>query len=121
VNDQPMEDSDMRTHSSTPQASWTRLFLLMALCALFAVAAGLAQTPQAPAAAVTPQASAAMLQVVPSVAQFLATLSGNASNTAGQICHTNADCGRGELCCYPCGIPDCNFICMKVKRCPLIP
>jgi hypothetical protein len=98
----------------------------MALCALFAVAAGLAQAPQAPApAAVTPQASVAMPQVVPSVAQFLATLSGDASgdasNTVGQICHTTADCGPGELCCYPCGIPDCNFVCKKVKRCPLIP
>jgi hypothetical protein len=106
-----MEDSDMRT-------SCFRIFLLMALCALFAVAAGLAQAPQA---AVTPQASVTMPQGAPSVAQFLATLSGDASNTAGQICHTNADCGLNELCCYPCGIPDCNFICEKVKRCPLIP
>jgi hypothetical protein len=113
-----MEDSDMRTASSTPQSSCTRIFLLMALCALFAVAAGLARAPQA---AVTSQASVAMPQVVPSVAQFLATLSDGSSNTVGQICHTNADCGLNELCCYPCGIPDCNFICEKVKRCPLIP
>lgn len=108
----------MRTSSSTPQASCTRIFLLMALCALFAVAPGLAQAPQA---AVTSQASVAMPQVVPSVAQFLATLSGGSSDTVGQICHTKADCGPNELCCYPCGIPDCNFICEKVKRCPLIP
>jgi hypothetical protein len=106
-----MEDSDMRT-------SCFRIFLLMTLCALFAVAAGLAQAPQA---AATPQASVAMPQVVPSVAQFLATLSGDSSTTVGQICHGNADCGPNELCCYPCGIPDCNFICEKVKRCPLIP
>jgi hypothetical protein len=114
-----MEDSEMRTASSTPQSSCYRIFLLMALCALFAVATSFAQAPQAAAA---PQATTvAVPQVVPSVAQFLATLSGDSSDTVGQICHTNADCGPHELCCYPCGIPDCNFICERVKRCPLIP
>ena len=99
-----------------------RLLLLMSLCALFAVASGLAQTPQAPAAA--PQA-------VPTVAQFLATLSAAPGEVPGAsllppnpklastTCTSNADCGPNELCCYPCGIPDCNFVCMKVKRCPL--
>jgi hypothetical protein len=118
-----MEDSDMRTSSSTPQSSCTRIFLLMALCALLAVAAALAEAPQAPA---TPQP-------VPSVAQFLATLSAGPSEAPASdllppaprqlstICHSNADCGPNELCCYPCGIPDCNFVCEKVKRCPAIP
>lgn len=99
-----------------------RILLLTSLCALFAIAAILAQTPQPATAA--PQA-------VPTVAEFLATLStapGDVPGTgllppspklASTICHTNADCGPGELCCYPCGIPDCNFVCMKVKRCPL--
>jgi hypothetical protein len=122
-----MEDLEMRTSSgSLPQSSSRhcfRILVLMALCALFAVAAGLAETPQAPAA-----------QVVPvSVADFLATLSSGPSEVPGTellppspkllstICHTNADCARGQLCCYPCGIPDCNFVCMTVKRCPLIP
>jgi hypothetical protein len=123
-----MEDPEMRTSSgSLPQSSSRhgfRILLLMALCAFFAVAAGLAQAPQAPAAP----------QVVPvSVADFLATLSTGPGEVPGTellppspkllstICHTNADCGRGQLCCYPCGIPDCNFVCMTVKRCPLIP
>jgi hypothetical protein len=101
-----------------------RLLLLMSLCALFAVAAGLARTPQAPTA--QPQA-------VPTVAQFLATLSATPGEVPGAsllppspklastTCTSNADCGPNELCCYPCGIPDCNFVCMKVKRCPLYP
>jgi hypothetical protein len=110
-----MEDSEMR--------QCLRILLLTSLCALFALAAGLAQTPQAPAA---PQA-------VPTVAQFLATLSTApgevpgasllppAPKLASTTCTSNADCGPNELCCYPCGIPDCNFVCMKVKRCPLYP
>ncbi|HEX3554611.1 MAG TPA: hypothetical protein VIA62_15420 [Thermoanaerobaculia bacterium] len=118
----------MRTSTGSiphfPSRPCCRILLLMALCALFAVAAGLAETPQAPAA--TPQA-------VPSVAEFLATLSNGPSEAPATellppapkllstICTSNADCARGELCCYPCGIPDCNFVCMRVKRCPLIP
>ena len=100
------------------RTSCFRIFLLMALCTLCLVAAAPAQAPRV---AVTPQAAVALPQVVPSVAQFLATLSDGPTKTAGQICHTNADCGLNELCCYPCGIPDCNFVCEKVKRCPLIP
>jgi hypothetical protein len=111
-----MEDSQMR--------QCLRILLLTTLCTLLAVAAGLAQTPQPTTAA--PQA-------VPSVAQFLATLSatpGDLPDTgllppspklASTTCTSNADCARGELCCYPCGIPDCNFVCMRVKRCPLYP
>ena len=100
-----------------------RFLLLTTLCTLFAVAAGLAQTPQ-------PQTAVAAPQAVPTVAQFLATLSGGAPATgvlppapklASTTCTSNADCGPNELCCYPCGIPDCNFVCMKVKRCPLYP
>jgi hypothetical protein len=114
----------MRTSSRpNPSRPCFHILLLLALCALFAVAA-LAETPQAPMAAAQP---------VPSVAQFLATLSagpGEAPSTQllppspkllSTICHTDADCGPNELCCYPCGVPDCNFVCEKVKRCPLIP
>jgi hypothetical protein len=123
-----MEDSEMRTSSGSipqfPPRPCFRILLLMALCALFAVTAGLAQTPQVPAATA---------QAVPSVAEFLATLSNGPSEAPATevlppspkllstICYSNADCGPGELCCYPCGIPDCNFVCMKVKRCPLYP
>ena len=100
-----------------------RILVLLTLWALLAVAAGLAQTPQ----------PNPVPQAVPTVAQFLATLSATpgeapgagllppAPKLASTTCHTKADCSPGELCCYPCGIPDCNFVCMKVKRCPLIP
>jgi len=114
-----MEDSEMRT--SCPGF---RLLLLMALCTLFAATAVLAQAPQPTAAP----------QTVPTVSEFLATLSDNPGDVPGTgnllppspknlstICHSNSDCGPHELCCYPCGIPDCNFVCMRVKRCPLIP
>ena len=101
-----------------------RILLLMALCTLFAVACGLAQTPQQ--ATTTPQA-------VPTVAEFLASLSATPGEVPGTgllppnpklattTCTTSADCPVGWKCCYPCGIPDCNFVCMQVKRCPLIP
>ena len=104
-----------------------RILLLMTLCTLFAVAAGLAQTPQAQTAVVSAP------QAVPTVAEFLATLSatpGEAPGTgllpsnpklATTTCTSSADCPVGWKCCYPCGIPDCNFVCMKVKRCPLFP
>jgi hypothetical protein len=109
-----MEDSEMLQS--------LRTLLLMALCTLFAVAVGLAQTPQAPTA--QPQA-------VPTVAQFLATLSAAPGEVPGAsllppnpklastTCTSDADCAPNELCCYPCGVPDCTFVCMKVKRCPL--
>ncbi|HEX4963859.1 MAG TPA: hypothetical protein VF173_23745, partial [Thermoanaerobaculia bacterium] len=103
----------MRTATgSTPQSPSRpcfRILLLMALCALFAVAAGLAQTPQPVPAAAT--------QADPSVAEFLATLSPGPSEAPvtevlppspkllSTICHSKADGGPGELCCYPCGIP----------------
>jgi hypothetical protein len=111
-----MEDSQMR--------QYLQILLLMALCTLFAVAAGLAQTPQAPAAA--PQAA-------PTVSAFLATLSsppGDVPGTgllppspklASTTCTSNADCGPGQLCCYPCGRFGCDFVCMTVTRCPLYP
>ena len=104
-----------------------RILLLMTLCTLLAVTAGLAQTPQPQTAAVSAP------QAVPTVAEFLATLStapGEIPGTgllppspklASTICTSDADCPANWKCCYPCGIPDCNFVCMKVKRCPLFP
>ena len=99
-----------------------RLLLLMALCTLFVAVAALAQAPQPTAAP----------QTVPTVSEFLATLSNTPGDVPGTsslltptpkplstICHTNADCAKDELCCYPCGVPDCNFVCMRVKKCPL--
>jgi hypothetical protein len=100
-----------------------RVLLLMSLCALFAVAAGLTQTPQA--AALAPQA-------VPSVTQFLATLSATPGEAPGAellpspklastVCKSNADCPTGQLCCYPCGRFGCDFVCMAVTTCPHFP
>jgi hypothetical protein len=38
-------------------------------------------------------------------------------------CHSNDECPTGQLCCYPCGIDGCEFICMapwgKTGECPL--
>jgi hypothetical protein len=32
--------------------------------------------------------------------------------SAGDTCQPSAnDCGPGLTCCYPCGIPDCDFVC----------
>jgi hypothetical protein len=101
-----------------------RILLLMTLCTLFAVAVGLAQTPQPTTAA--PQA-------VPTVSAFLATLSATPGDVPGAgllppspklastICHSNADCPPNQLCCYPCGRFGCDFVCMAVTTCPHFP
>jgi len=94
-----------------------RILLLMALCALFAVAAGLAQTSQT-----APLTTAEFLATLASPSDLPATeLLPPAPRLLSTTCHTSADCRRGELCCYPCGVPDCDFVCMKVNTCPLIP
>jgi hypothetical protein len=78
-------------------------------------------------------ASAAQPPVPQSKAEFLATLAAPnaapaipdlppAPTNLSTICHTNADCPSGQLCCYPCGIDGCpNYVCTTpVKgRCPL--
>jgi hypothetical protein len=98
-----------------------RILLLTTLCTLFAVAAGLAQTPQTATA-------------VPTVTQFLATLSATPGDVPGTeqllppspklastVCTTNADCPKGQLCCYPCGRFGCDNVCMAVTTCPHFP
>lgn len=39
------------------------------------------------------------------------------------FCTSHSQCPQGQLCCYPCGVPDCSNICMTPVRgrCPLIP
>ena len=100
------------------------VFVLLALLALVPCAQCLAQAP----AAATPPAGSVTAAAPASVADFLETLSSGAPGIEGQtpspkpmstFCTTNADCPIGWLCCYPCGIDDCNKICMHVKRCPL--
>ena len=93
---------------------------LLALLALVPCT-GLAQTPP-PAA---PPAD---------LAEFLATLSGSQSVTPATqsatlnfqliTCTDHDDCPQGQLCCYPCGIDGCDFVCMdpdRRGRCPIIP
>lgn len=97
------------------------ILVLLALVLLAAVPA-LAATPAAASAAPTLSAAdaeflASLASPAPAGASFLA-----ADPTAvPTVCHSQADCPTGYKCCYPCGIPDCDFVCMKVKRCPLIP
>jgi hypothetical protein len=101
-----------------------RPFLLAALCMLFIVAVGNAQAPAA-----TPQ------DVPATTAEFLATLADGQSDAPeidgllpapkflSTVCTSDAQCPTGQKCCYPCGIPDCEFVCMQVvrNRCPFFP
>jgi hypothetical protein len=43
---------------------------------------------------------------------------------AGATCTSDQECGSGLKCCYPCGIPDCQNVCMTPDiggSCPLFP
>jgi hypothetical protein len=47
---------------------------------------------------------------------------GDGGLEAGVTCTTDQDCASGLKCCYPCGIPDCQNVCMKPDfrgSCPL--
>lgn len=107
------------------RTSCTRVLMLAALFAIFTVVAGMAQT--------VPVAKA---PEVPTKAEFLASLAGGVSPAPGgeilppsptfltTTCDSHDDCPTGQLCCYPCGIPDCEFVCMtpwRGKFCPPIP
>ena len=93
---------------------------LLAFLALVPCAQCMAQTPP-------PSAPPADL------AEFLATLSGGQSNApvlASTLafqwitCTDNDECPEGQLCCYPCGIDGCDFVCMdpdRRGRCPVFP
>ena len=99
------------------RTSRTHVLMLAALFALFTVAVGFAQTIQT-----------AKAPEVPTKAEFLATLAGDPSTAPGgealppspalrsTLCSSDADCPPDQLCCYPCGIPDCNYICMTPWR-----
>lgn len=42
--------------------------------------------------------------------------------TSGYLCTAERPCPTGAECCYPCGIPGCDNVCMFVDGgCPLIP
>jgi hypothetical protein len=104
-----------------------RSLLLTSLCMLFIVAVGNAQAP-----ATTPQ------DVPATTAEFLATLAGDQGDQSdapeiesllptpkflSTTCTSDAQCPTGQKCCYPCGIPDCDFVCMDAprNRCPFFP
>ena len=89
--------------------------IVLTLLTLLALVPCMAQTPP-PAA---PPAG--------EVAEFLATLSCSQSSTSLNFqwitCGDDDDCPQGQLCCYPCGIDGCDFVCMdpdRRGRCPLI-
>lgn len=101
--------------------------IVLVLLALFVL------IPCTPSVAETP--SMATAPAVMSTADFLAILSvgqGSAPGTEllppapnflSTICTSNADCPTGQLCCYPCGIDGCDWVCMTPvrKRCPFFP
>ena len=97
--------------------------VLLPLLALALCAPCVAQTP--PAAALSAVATS---PAPSSVTAFLATLSGAdtmppAPRFLTTTCHSNDECPTGQICCYPCGIEGCEFICMapwgKTGECPL--
>ena len=97
---------------------------VLGLLTIFALALG------APCMAETPAAPVPM-----DAAEFLATLSDNQSEAPSlevlppsprflsTVCTSHADCPAGQLCCYPCGIDGCDFVCMTAvrNRCPFFP
>ena len=101
------------------------VLVLFALLALVPGVSCLAETPATGTVLVTPAASPAT-PTLPSLEEFLATLSPTAAldratlSTSSTSC-TVTGCPAGYKCCYPCGIPDCEWVCLQVRRCPLIP
>lgn len=93
---------------------------ILSLLALLACAAHAAPAAPPPVDPVTASAD---------LAHFLATLSGAPNSTPAAAgfqwipCDDDDDCPSGQLCCYPCGIDGCPFVCMTPERnrCPFIP
>lgn len=87
--------------------------------------------PSAPCLAETPAAAAP----VAGIEDFLATLAAGQSGAPDleglspapkfltTTCTDHSECPPGQLCCYPCGIDGCDFVCMETQgpRCPFIP
>ena len=95
---------------------------ILSLLALLALVPCTAQTPP-PA----PPAASSVTPVPMDLTAFLATLSSSPSSTSLNFqwitCTDDDDCPQGQLCCYPCGIDGCPFVCMEPDRrgrCPLI-
>jgi hypothetical protein len=86
----------------------------------------LALIPAVPSLAETSASAAPAAPTLLSVDEFLETLVSpspaleKAALSTSTSC-TVTGCPTGYKCCYPCGIPDCEWVCMQVRRCPLIP
>lgn len=105
---------------------------VLVLLALFALALP-CLAEQQPAAA--PAVDSVTAPVPTEVTDFLATLSGDPAqapeiqglqpgpNFLSTTCTSSSQCPTGQLCCYPCGIDGCNFVCMQPMRghCPFFP
>lgn len=99
----------------------------MKICAmalvLFALLALVPCTPASAAQPPVPQSKAEFLATLaaPNAAPVIPDLLPSPSNMS-TICHSDADCPKGQLCCYPCGIDGCpNFVCTTPIKgeCPL--
>lgn len=99
----------------------TPTLILLALLVLVPGAACLAETPAAAISAASPASPP------PSLDEFLESLAspGTAPTSRAALSTSTSctvtGCPVGYKCCYPCGIPDCEWVCMAVRRCPLIP
>jgi hypothetical protein len=51
----------------------------------------------------------------------LAAMIPPSQSMAQTLCNSDAECPKGQLCCYPCGIDGCHNVCMNPIRgeCPL--
>ncbi len=121
----------MKKEANLKPTGWSRILLLVAICAILGVAQGLAQAP----VAASPQAPA--VSAPSEVADFLATLSvpsdsqGTADLTpapeflqTSTDCTSDAQCPPGKLCCRACAFPGCTHkACLTPMNghCPLIP
>jgi hypothetical protein len=110
---------------SSPSTLGSRVLLLAVLCAVFAAALCLAQTP---VAASPPPAPA-------TTAEFLASLSAASPGSAGlqtpapvflqaTSCTGSTPCPPGTLCCKACAYPGCTAMACLTPidgHCPLLP
>ena len=91
---------------------------VLVLLALFAL------VPAAPCTAETAPS-------VTSTDEFLASLAAEPGTEAlppapmflSTVCTDSSQCPAGQLCCYPCGIDGCDWVCMTAvrNRCPFFP
>jgi len=94
------------------------VLVLLALLLLIPCTQSLAQVQPMPQTPVVSQADfLASLAVDPAPA---------ATDAVGavKVCSSDAQCGPGQLCCYPCGRIGCTKVCTSIPpggHCPLLP